>query len=236
MSQGFSPAWYRVFLEPIPAEITDAEVAFVERQLPRVEHPELLDVCCGPGRHANRLAGRGYRVLGTDVNEGAIERARRDAAAGAEYEVLDMRRLAQLDRTFDGVLNLWHSFGYFDEPTNREVLRAMHDRLRPGGRLLLDVYNRDHLEGLPADEVATRGGEQIRTRREWDDRRLRVTLCYEREGGRDELEWRIYDPTELRELAKSVGFRARLGCAWFDDSIPPSAEHARMQFVFERPA
>ena len=83
--QTFSPAWYDIFLDRIPAEQTAAEVAFIARQLPRATHSFMLDVCCGPGRHANPLAERGYRIVGIDNNSEAIERARVRAPAGASY-------------------------------------------------------------------------------------------------------------------------------------------------------
>src|SRR5690242_1354214 len=56
----FSGEWYATFLESLPAGITATEIAFVERQLPRAGFPSLLDLCCGPGRHAGELSRRGY--------------------------------------------------------------------------------------------------------------------------------------------------------------------------------
>ena len=227
----FSREWYEIFLAPIPAESTETEAAFVARQLPPAEFPRLLDVCCGPGRHAAALCARGYRVLGIDANADAVARARL-AAPGAEFRTLDMRALGELEADFDGVTNLWHSFGYFDEPTNLAVLRSMRARLRPGGRLVLDVYNRDHFLAMPAEEIAQRNGETVTTRRSWSGARLRVELAYARGGG-DTFEWHLYTPEELAGALESVGLRVRLACAWFREELAPSAEHARMIFVAE---
>ena len=232
MKNVFSREWYEIFLAPIPAGSTAAEVAFVARQLPPAEFPRLLDVCCGPGRHAAALCARGYRVLGVDANADAVARARA-AAPGAEFRTLDMRALGELAADFDGVTNLWHSFGYFDEPTNVAVLRAMRERLRRGGRLVLDVYNRAHFLPMPVEEVAERNGETVTTRRSWSGPRLRVELAYARGGG-DSLEWHLYTPDELAAVLSSVGLRVQTACAWFSEQLAPSAEHARMQFVAER--
>ncbi len=49
------------------------------------------------------------------------------------------------DEVFDGVICVGTSFGYFEEETNRQVLDQLYQRLRPGGRLVLQVFNRDHL-------------------------------------------------------------------------------------------
>jgi SAM-dependent methyltransferase len=62
----------------------------------------------------------------------------------------DMRDLGAIGETFDGILNLWHSFGYFDDATNQDILRQIHAKLRPGGRFILDIYNRESLERFPA--------------------------------------------------------------------------------------
>lgn len=228
----FSSEWYGTFLAPIPSAATEAEVAFIERQLPPAHFPSLLDVCCGPGRHAAAFVARGYRVTGVDANAGAIARAVSQAPRGASFRVLDLRELDSLADRFDGVTNLWHSFGYFDEDTNREVLRQMGARLRPGGRLLIDLYNRDHIATLPLLETLERNGARVRSTRAWLGKRHRVTLEYE-SGARDELEWRLYTPSELAELAEAAGLRVRLACAWFQESLAPSAEHARMQFLLE---
>ena len=228
----YSPAWYEIFLASIPEQTTKDEVAFVARQLPVREFPRILDLCCGPARHACALAGRGYRIVGVDMNEDAVHRARA-LCPGAEFRVGDMRSLDSLARTFDGVVNLWHSFGYFDDATNLEVLRQVQRILRPGGRAIFDIYNREHFEARGAEEVAERGGRCIRTTRRWNDARHRVTLEYDGRQG-DEFEWRLYTPVEFRALSASAGLDTLRTCAWFDEAVPISAEHARMQFVLER--
>lgn len=144
-----------------------------------------------------------------------------------------MRQLRRLSRTFDGVVNLWHSFGYFDDDTNLAVLRQVRDILRPKGRTIFDIYNREHIERLPLEDVSERSGHRIRTRRTWNGPRHRVELEYDGRKA-DEFEWRLYSPAEFRELCASAGLETPLQPAWFDESLAPSAEHARIQFVLER--
>jgi SAM-dependent methyltransferase len=228
----YSREWYETFLESIPADVTESELAFVHRQLPRAVFPALLDLCCGPARHAAGLVQRGYRVTGVDANAQAIARAHARCAGGS-FAVCDMRALAFGPGSFDGVLNLWHSFGYFDDATNRAVVRQLSAALRPRGRAILDVYNRDHFAQRPAVEATERAGRRIRSSRTWNGPRLRIVLEYDGEPG-DVLEWRLYTPAELRELCSSAGLTTLLECAWFDETLPPSREHARMQLVLER--
>lgn len=232
MTNRYSPQWFDTFLATIPDRATADEVAFVARQLPVAEFPRLLDLCCGPARHACELAGRGYRVVGVDASEAVILRAR-SLCPEAEFRVCDMRALEAPAGSFDAAVNLWHSFGYFDDATNAAIVRRVHNVLRPGGRAIFDIYNRDHFAARPAEELSERGGQQIRTVRTWQGARHRITLEYDGQPG-DEFEWRLYAPDEFRALCAEAGFATLLACAWFDEAVPISAEHARMQFVLER--
>lgn len=102
----------------------------------------MLDLCCGPARHAAPLAERGYHVLGLDLDDAALRDARRRAPA-ATFVRGDMRRLPLASSSMDAVLCMWQSFGHFDADTNIAALAEMARVLRPGGRLLLDLYHRD---------------------------------------------------------------------------------------------
>jgi 2-polyprenyl-3-methyl-5-hydroxy-6-metoxy-1,4-benzoquinol methylase len=229
----YSPEWYSIFLESIAPAQTDSEVAFITRQIPIETHRNVLDLCCGPGRHANPLATLGYRVVGIDNNAAQIARAAALAPSGASYQTHDMRDLGSLDGEFDAVINMWASFGYFDENTNERILRDIVRLVRRGGRVIIDAYNREHMRAIAASESAARNGVAVRTKRTWSGKRLRVTLTYGTGAG-DEFDWHVYTPAELEALARGVGLQPLRTCAWFTESLPASPEHARMQLVLER--
>src|SRR3954471_18402492 len=107
----YSPTWYELFLQPIALEQTERETAFVARWLPLPAYSAVLDLCCGPGRHARALAARGYRVTGVDTNAAALSAARRMSDATITYLDHDMRRLEELPGIFDAAICLWQSFG-----------------------------------------------------------------------------------------------------------------------------
>jgi SAM-dependent methyltransferase len=229
----YSPEWYSIFLDVISPTQTAEEVAFVARNIPLASHPTLLDICCGPGRHAIPLAERGYHVTGIDNNASQIARANARAQRGATFHTHDVRDLASLGGEYDGVINMWASFGYFDEATNFEILRQVRGRLRDGGRAIVDVYNRDHMRNVPANEATERQGNAIKTKRRWSGDRLRVELKYG-SGAGDEFEWHVYTPSEFADVCAAAGLATVLSCSWFNEAQQPSAEHARMQFVLER--
>ncbi len=234
MTNDFSATWFETFLALETAPPIDRELDFIRTHLPLDRFPRLLDIPCGIGRHAIPLARLGYAVLGIDRAEPALDVARQQKVSGATFRTLDMRDLALVHQTFDGVLCLWSSFGYGTLEQNQRLLGDMSGRLRDGGRLLLDVFNADALHRLPAAESAVRGGRTIATRREIVDRRFRVHVNYSGTQDEDTFDWIVYTPAQLSDTGASVGLDALFACAWFDPDVPPSAEHQRMQMLFEK--
>ncbi|MDZ7690521.1 MAG: class I SAM-dependent methyltransferase [Balneolaceae bacterium] len=103
----------------------------------------LLDLGCGRGRHAISLAERGYNVTGIDLSRQAIETARAKATENGldiTFHVRDMR--FPLPRTFDAIVNLFTTFGYFEsDEENGHVLDSVVEMLEPGGVFVLDYMN-----------------------------------------------------------------------------------------------
>ncbi len=108
----------------------------------------VLDLACGRGRHALRVAEEAARVTGTDRSPQAIALARQSAAeAGVDnvtFQVEDMRDLAFRDE-FDAAYNWYTSWGYYSDEENLDVLARVRQALRPGGRFLLELVARDLL-------------------------------------------------------------------------------------------
>lgn len=139
---------YLYFYEPQLAEVSDADAEAVWRLLELEPGMEVLDLACGHGRIANRLAGRGALVTGLDATPLFLEHARRDASereVAARYVAGDMRSLAWRGSRFDRVLSWFTSFGYFDDDDNRRVLHEAHRVLRPGGKFLIENNNLSEL-------------------------------------------------------------------------------------------
>lgn len=123
---------------------TEQEVAFLAEALGLEAGQRVLDVGCGPGRHALALARRGLDVVGVDLSDDFVALAR-DAAASeglaTHFEVLDVRDLAYHGE-FDAVVCLCQGgFGLLggrDEPAAFGRIAAA---LRPGGRLALTAFS-----------------------------------------------------------------------------------------------
>ncbi|WP_409341756.1 class I SAM-dependent methyltransferase [Paenibacillus sp. MBLB4367] len=107
----------------------------------------VFDLCCGMGRHSLALAEAGYRVTGMDLSEAMLqEAALHDTEQKVRWVRGDMRDVP-LDETFDAVVNLFTSFGYFeDERENTRVLHEIDRLLDDGGRFIIDFLNAAYIE------------------------------------------------------------------------------------------
>jgi len=108
----------------------------------------ILDLPCGPGRHSNELARRGFRVTGVDRTREFLDHGRANAAQvglNIEWVEEDMRTFRR-PGSFDAVINFYTSFGYFeDQRDDLRVLENFHASLKPGGKLLLELLGKEIL-------------------------------------------------------------------------------------------
>jgi len=143
----FDEDYLRIYRPTFTPERTSAEVDFIESLLAVPAASALFDLACGYGRHAIGMARRGYRVTGLDFNERYLEIAAGDAqAAGVDVRWLpgDMRALP-FEREFDGAYSYFTSFGYYGDEENEQVLAGIARSLKPGGRFVIEMMNRDWL-------------------------------------------------------------------------------------------
>ncbi len=135
------------FYNPATAESVaqaPAEAAFVIKQFKLKKGSALLDLCCGPGRHAVEFAKKGLAVTGYDFSSEYLgEAAARAKKRGVPLRLVrgDMRRL-KFKGGFDAAVNLFTSFGYFQKfSDDLKTLKGVARALKPGGLFLLDVIN-----------------------------------------------------------------------------------------------
>jgi SAM-dependent methyltransferase len=201
--------FYRDSLTP---EGLDEQAASLVKLLEMEPPMKVLDLACGFGRYANRLAALGYSVTGLDIMPGFLKIAREGAEAmGVRVNYLqgDMRQL-DFDEAFDRVLILFTSFGYFSDEGNAQVLRNVARALKPGGLLGFDIPNRDlTLKVLPPYAVVEKEDDLMVNRNSfdtvtgrWHNRRIVI-----RDGVRKDKPFsiRLYNSCEIRDLLNNAG-------------------------------
>ncbi len=190
---------------------TEQEVDFLVEALGLASGARVLDVGCGPGRHAHALARRGFDVVGVDVSERFIALARANTPDGAavRFERADARTLCY-EEEFDAVISLCQgAFGLSDgSPAGTEVrldpdrviLEGMARALKSGGGLALSAFSAYF---------------QVRFLGEGDSFDAERGVNHERTTIRDEAgreapaeAWTTcFTPRELRLLAEAAGLR-----------------------------
>ncbi len=105
------------------------------------KNDSILDLACGKGRHAIYLNKLGFNVTGVDLSKESIVEAKKKEKEGLSFFVHDM--IAPIEnKSFDIVLNLFTSFGYFDsKDENLEMLNSIKTYLNWGGELVIDFFN-----------------------------------------------------------------------------------------------
>jgi SAM-dependent methyltransferase len=224
-SQG--SAWYvdffrsdylNVYGHMFTEERAEKESAFVARTLELKPGASVLDLCCGQGRHSVQLAKHGFKVTGLDLNAEYLDLASKAAeAAKVKIETVagDMREIP-FENKFDAVVNMYSSFGYLEsEAEDSKVLESAAKALKPGGRLLLDMLNREWAidNYIQNDWHTGADGTLYVERRDLDLATSRMHVHFivvDPKGGRRESIGhiiRLYTLTEMTRLLERVGMR-----------------------------
>ena len=199
------------------------------------QNERILDLCCGTGRHSLELARQGFDVVGVDRTPSFIEKARQNAKDGhlaVEFVVGDMKEYCK-PCGFDVVINLFGSFGYFeDADDDQQVVRHMYASLRSGGRFLIETLGR---------EIAAREFQE----RDWSEHEDTLVLSEKKpiqNWSRIQTRWivivkgrridhavsvRCYASTELSSLLSDCGFQ----CKVYGDLAGQDYDHKAKRLV-----
>ncbi len=230
------------YADTLASERTGHQVDVLERELVMLAPMRVLDLGCGHGRHAGELARRGYRVVGVDRAAGFLDWARAEAAASGltiDYRHGDMAELAE-EGGFDRVVCLFDAFGFGGDADNFAALAAMARALEPGGKLCLDIRNRDWMiRNILPVTVLEKGADYMIDRHQFDmttgrlaDERVMVR------GGRvrkTPFSIRLYSYSEIRLLLELAGFSLTHAFGSWDGAPVSMRDNRMVLFCDKRP-
>lgn len=127
------------------------ETADIINLLGLKKNNNLLDLCCGPCRHALEFARFGLNVTGVDRSEkylGIASEKAKAAKINLSLVQSDMKDYSSNER-FDAIINLYTSFGFYDDIEDElKVLKNMHASLKTGGKLLIDLLGKELIASI----------------------------------------------------------------------------------------
>ncbi len=206
--------------------------------LPNGSH--VLDLCCGAGRHALALAEAGFRMTGVDLSSRLLSEAREtDKGRLVTWIESDMRRLPDevtLQGNFDAVVNLFTSFGYFEEDEEQiKVLRQIQKALKPQGRFIIDLLNegyvREHLVAYSEREV---DGVSISETRRLMNGFVVKEIHIEEDGAPFRRYWervKLYTLPAMINMLKGVGLRIDQVYGDYQENVYHARQSPRMIVV-----
>ena len=213
-SDDFWALFEEILFSPGRLAAAQAEVDQISSLLSIGDGARILDLPCGVGRHALEFAQHGHVVVGIDRTARYIERARAEASRrtlDVTFEVGDMRAVCMPD-TFDVVLNLFGSFGYFEQPEDdRTVVEHMYASLRPGGQFLIETMGKEILaRDFRARDWSEEGDLLLLSERTIREHWSRVDTRWIVIRGTERFEHRVsvhsYSAAELSALLAGRGF------------------------------
>ena len=100
---------------------------------------KILDLACGIGRHSIYLDEIGFKVVGTDKSPNNIKRAK--ASQNQSLSFLQMEMIDNTNHKYDGIFNLFTSFGYVNHDYNLKTIKNIERQLKDNGTIIIDFMN-----------------------------------------------------------------------------------------------
>lgn len=212
----FNTTLYFELYESQDTELAKTQVPQLLALLGMTPPARILDVGCGYGRHSIELARLGFEVTGVDISQVQLARARERAEAAevsVDFRLGDARTL-DFEAEFDAAISMFLSFGFFEtDAEHLTMLRGIAQALRPGGRFLMDFWNREYeIQRFDRWQVERTG--DVFELEEWDfdylNGRLNWTNSAFFSDGRRESWYhsiRAYTVVEVKALFEQAGLR-----------------------------
>ena len=224
--------WFKSFFKKdfynfdfIPQKRTLQEVDFIIKASGIKNGDRILDVGCGVGRHSLILAKKGFFVVGVDFSKeylsDAIKKAKKMKLINIEFIRKDMRKI-DFKEEFDLVINMFTSFGYFDDKDNFTFLKKVHRALKKGGKFIIDVKNGVFIRENLSEKNWEIVGDVIELQEfVWIDKNTLKNTWHKIEDG--EMKTRrfylkMYDKKSLSKILKKAGFKVLKIYGGFDSS------------------
>jgi D-alanine-D-alanine ligase len=228
MKYKINPDWWKVLFDEVYLltdartvcndDLTRKEVDFITGFMGIAETSPVLDLCGGQGRHSLEMARRGFTDLTVlDYSMFLIELGRNRAckeSLNVTFIHGDARNTGLKDQSYQHIILMASSFGYFtDDQENMKILTESFRLLRPKGKLLLDLPDRDYVLNNFKPSSIHRVNDDINVKRQ---RVINNNVIYSKETVLSDQEGcirentyctRLYSRDDLRRIIPKAGFQ-----------------------------
>lgn len=215
---------------------------FIDNMLQSLNLPEqarVLDLACGKGRHARYLAEKGFDVTGLDISPASISYARHFEHERLAFYQHDMRLPFRINY-FDGIVNVFTSFGYFDTDADHvRTLINVQKGLKPQGLFLLDYFNsawvRSHLvryEEKTLDGIDFKLRKTIRSGRVY--KRVEFTTGGRKFVFRERV--RLFTLADFQQMFEAAGLEIKEILGGYDLHPFDPVHSQRLLLIAQKPA
>ena len=220
----FFPYFQNLFDITVPGDAAKM-TSYIIRKLGLKAGDSFLDCPCGNGRISIPLAKKGIKVSGVDITRSYLDKlsqGNKKLKLPVKIIEMDMRRI-NFDSQFDAAGNIWTSFGYFDkESDNQLVLNKLYKALKPGGKMLLHVLNRDWIiKHYTPYGLLELGDLKVVDKRRFDCKTsINISQWHFFKSGHEEVyesRIRMYSWHELYNMMQRAGFQDVQGYGSMND-------------------
>ena len=229
---------------------TIGECDFIEKEINYDKSLRIIDIGCGTGRHSIELTERGYKVIGIDLSESQLERAKEKAKAQnlqIDFQKHDARNLPFKNEYDLAIMLCEGAFSLMEtDEMNYEILQNAANSLKAAGKLIFTTLNGLFPLFHSVEEFSastTEEGNATYRSNTFDlltFRDFNITTVEDDFGNKKELECneRYYVPSEITWLLKSLEFKkidiygAKLGAFSRNDKL--TTEDFEMLVIAEK--
>lgn len=202
----------------------------------------ILDAPCGAGRHMRAFTAHGFPAYGFDLSPALLSQAVSEGAAHSTIVRADLRALPYKSETFDLVVNLFSSLGYFDtDQENIAVLCNLAKMVRPGGWFVVDFMNSENVRATlqKKSQRQTPEGVHIHDTRsiEGDQPRVKKQTLVTYPNGKTRTfneSVRLFTPEELRLALHQCGVKVEKEFGNYSGE-PASRQSKRIILITQKP-
>lgn len=178
------------------------------------KNAKIIDLCCGQGRHAFLFAREGFEVFGFDLSRTLLQVAKykNDQSNNTFFIQADMRYIPAM-HSFDLLLNLFTSFGYFEtDIENKTVFQQFHQVLKTGGYFVFDYFHTPYiltnLERYQSEQI---GDLTVEQERFIEGSRVQKIIRLNRQGKQSTFyeSVKMYKPDQILKMMEETSLSVR---------------------------